>query len=206
MATTGTPAPSPSAHPPPGAQGLLQRNFLWIALQVLVAGAVGAISAYLFVQNQVDARVQERVRLELPEALKDDRAKEVIEHAENRLYESQQELGRLQGEAKLALERASEAIKNSEAAATGANKNLEAATTAALVRAGQLEARAKELDETIDLAKVLNRVDELTKDALANLDEAVVARLAAIRMLFDWLVVGQVVPVNPAAVVRGPRH
>lgn len=31
-------------------------------------------------------------------------------------------------------------------------------------------------------------------------------RLAAIRMLFDWLVVGQVVPVNPAASVRGPAH
>ena len=31
-------------------------------------------------------------------------------------------------------------------------------------------------------------------------------RLAAIRMLFDWLVVGQVLPVNPAASVRGPRH
>ena len=30
--------------------------------------------------------------------------------------------------------------------------------------------------------------------------------LAAIRHLFDWLVVGQVVPVNPAASVRGPRH
>ncbi len=30
--------------------------------------------------------------------------------------------------------------------------------------------------------------------------------LAAIRMLFDWLVVGQVVPVNPAASVRGPKH
>ena len=30
--------------------------------------------------------------------------------------------------------------------------------------------------------------------------------LAAIRMLFDWLVVGQVVPSNPAAAVRGPRH
>jgi integrase/recombinase XerD len=29
--------------------------------------------------------------------------------------------------------------------------------------------------------------------------------LSAIRMLFDWLVVGQV-PVNPAAVVRGPRY
>jgi integrase len=30
--------------------------------------------------------------------------------------------------------------------------------------------------------------------------------LAAIRHLFDWLVTGQVVPVNPAASVRGPRH
>ena len=30
-------------------------------------------------------------------------------------------------------------------------------------------------------------------------------RLAA-RHLFDWLVTGQVVPVNPAASVRGPRH
>jgi site-specific recombinase XerC len=28
-------------------------------------------------------------------------------------------------------------------------------------------------------------------------------QLAAIRMLFDWLVIGQVVPVNPAAAVRG---
>jgi site-specific recombinase XerC len=31
-------------------------------------------------------------------------------------------------------------------------------------------------------------------------------RLAAIRHLFGWLVTGQVVPVNPAASVRGPRH
>ena len=30
--------------------------------------------------------------------------------------------------------------------------------------------------------------------------------LAAIRMLFDWLVVGQVVTTNPAAPVRGPRY
>jgi hypothetical protein len=31
-------------------------------------------------------------------------------------------------------------------------------------------------------------------------------RLAAIRYLFDWLVTGQVVPVNPAGSVHGPRH
>src|ERR1017187_92549 len=30
--------------------------------------------------------------------------------------------------------------------------------------------------------------------------------LAAIRMLFDWLVTGQVIPTNPAHSVRGPRH
>ena len=31
-------------------------------------------------------------------------------------------------------------------------------------------------------------------------------QLAAIRHLFDWLVMGQVVPANPAASVRGPSH
>src|SRR5438034_9718190 len=30
--------------------------------------------------------------------------------------------------------------------------------------------------------------------------------LAAVRMLFDWLVIGQIVPVNPASSVRGPKH
>ena len=31
-------------------------------------------------------------------------------------------------------------------------------------------------------------------------------QLAGIRMLFDWLVVGQVMPMNPASAVRGPKH
>lgn len=31
-------------------------------------------------------------------------------------------------------------------------------------------------------------------------------RLAAVRHLFDWLVTGQIVAVNPAVSVRGPRH
>src|ERR1017187_7935238 len=31
-------------------------------------------------------------------------------------------------------------------------------------------------------------------------------QLAAIRMLFDWLITGQVLPHNPAAAVRGPKH
>jgi site-specific recombinase XerD len=31
-------------------------------------------------------------------------------------------------------------------------------------------------------------------------------QLAAVRMLFDWLIIGQLVPTNPAAAVRGPKH
>ena len=31
-------------------------------------------------------------------------------------------------------------------------------------------------------------------------------QLAALRVLFDWLVVGEVMPFNPASSVRGPRH
>lgn len=31
-------------------------------------------------------------------------------------------------------------------------------------------------------------------------------QLAAVRMLFDWLITGQVVPMKPAAAVRGPKH
>ena len=34
----------------------------------------------------------------------------------------------------------------------------------------------------------------------------VTQQLAAVRMLFDWLITGQVVPANPASAVRGPKH
>src|ERR1041385_9363668 len=35
---------------------------------------------------------------------------------------------------------------------------------------------------------------------------AVKQHLASIRILFDWLVTGQVIPLNPAHSVRGPKH
>jgi site-specific recombinase XerD len=31
-------------------------------------------------------------------------------------------------------------------------------------------------------------------------------QLAAVRMLFDWLITGQIMPANPASAVRGPKH
>lgn len=46
-------------------------------------------------------------------------------------------------------------------------------------------------------------VETLTRSHSAS---TVKQRLAAIRMLFDWLVTGQIVPTNPAASVRGPKH
>jgi site-specific recombinase XerD len=45
---------------------------------------------------------------------------------------------------------------------------------------------------------------ELQTQALSA--PSVKQHLAAIRHLFDWLVVGQIVPHNPAASVRGPSH
>jgi site-specific recombinase XerD len=46
-------------------------------------------------------------------------------------------------------------------------------------------------------------VEQLARDRSAPTAKQ---RLAAIRHLFDWLVVGQVIPTNPAASVRGPKH
>ena len=45
-------------------------------------------------------------------------------------------------------------------------------------------------------------VEQLTKE---RAPQTVKQHLAAIRMLFDWMVVGQTLPFNPASSVRGPR-
>ena len=37
-------------------------------------------------------------------------------------------------------------------------------------------------------------------------DPSVKQHLAAIKMFFDWMVTGQIVPFNPASSVRGPKH
>ena len=50
--------------------------------------------------------------------------------------------------------------------------------------------------------------DALTRRALSQeLSKPTVKQhLAALRMLFDWLVVGHIMAVNPAHAVRGPKH
>lgn len=59
------------------------------------------------------------------------------------------------------------------------------------------------------------RLDELEPIVVATFIEqlglthskpTVKQHLAAIRMLFDWMVIGQIVPSNPAASVRGPTY
>jgi len=57
------------------------------------------------------------------------------------------------------------------------------------------------------------RLENLTPVAIAAYIEehsgsppTVKQHLAAIRMLFDYLVIGQVMPMNPASSVRGPKH
>ncbi len=50
---------------------------------------------------------------------------------------------------------------------------------------------------------VASYVEELGRELAAP---SVKQHLAAIRMLFHWLVIGQVMPMNPAASVREPKH
>jgi integrase/recombinase XerD len=46
-------------------------------------------------------------------------------------------------------------------------------------------------------------IEELTQ---THSRPTVKQHLAALKMLFDWLVLGQVMPANPASVVRGPSY
>ena len=57
--------------------------------------------------------------------------------------------------------------------------------------------------EDVQPVHVAAYIEELGKVRAAP---TVKQHLACIRMLFDWLVTGQVVPSNPAHAVRGPRH
>lgn len=64
---------------------------------------------------------------------------------------------------------------------------------------------AQNLTEIVDIEPIhVATYIEIIGQRLAK--PSVKQHLAAIRMLFDWLVVGQVVATNPAAPVRGPRY
>jgi site-specific recombinase XerD len=63
----------------------------------------------------------------------------------------------------------------------------------------------QQLHDIVDIEPlhVAAYIEQLT-DRLAK--PSIKQHLAAIRMLFDWLVVGQVMATNPAAPVRGPKY
>lgn len=54
--------------------------------------------------------------------------------------------------------------------------------------------------ESVHVATYIEQLSQARPAPTAKL------RLAALRHLFDWMVIGQIMPVNPAAAVRGPRH
>jgi site-specific recombinase XerD len=64
---------------------------------------------------------------------------------------------------------------------------------------------AREITElrAIQPMHVAGYIEQLQKERSAP---TVKQHLACLRMLFDWLLTGQVVPSNPAHSVRGPRH
>lgn len=89
-------------------------------------------------------------------------------------------------------------------AATIRNKNTRAAYYHACVRFFQWVDKHKIGDlADIEPLHVAAYIEALGKDYEKP---TVKQHLAAIRMLFDWLVTGQVVATNPAHAVRGPKH
>lgn len=57
--------------------------------------------------------------------------------------------------------------------------------------------------QTIEPLHVAAYIEQLTRERAPM---TVKQHLAAIRMMFDWMVTGGTLPVNPAASVRGPRY
>ena len=88
-------------------------------------------------------------------------------------------------------------------AATIRNKNTRMAYFRAISRFLKW-ADDRHLDlETIRPIHVASYIEGFT---VGLADPSVKQHLAAIKMLFDWMVTGQIVPFNPAAAVRGPKH
>lgn len=80
---------------------------------------------------------------------------------------------------------------------------LKAYARAAADFAAWCEARGLDRLSDVEPLHVAVYVEELQDTLSAT---SVKLRLAAIRMLFDWLVVGQIMPTNPASAIRGPKH
>jgi len=57
--------------------------------------------------------------------------------------------------------------------------------------------------EAIESVHVATHIEELQR---ARSEPTAKLRLAALRHLFDWMVIGQIMATNPALAVRGPRH
>ncbi len=66
-----------------------------------------------------------------------------------------------------------------------------------------LEARGVTQLAAIESVHVATYVEQLSR---ARSTPTAKLRLAALRHLFDWMVIGQIMPTNPAAAERGPRH
>jgi len=66
-----------------------------------------------------------------------------------------------------------------------------------------LEAKGVTQITAIESVHVAAYIEQLQKSRSAPTAKL---RLAALRHLFDWMVIGQIMPTNPAAAVRGPRH
>ncbi len=71
---------------------------------------------------------------------------------------------------------------------------------------GQFFARCEDRGLTLTTIRPFDVATYIETLQQTHSPPAVKQQLAAVRMLFDWLITGQVVPANPASAVRGPKH
>jgi site-specific recombinase XerD len=78
--------------------------------------------------------------------------------------------------------------------------------TAYFTAVGQFSKWCEERKLTLERVQPIHVAAYIEELGQVRSKPTVKQHLAAIRMLFDWLVTGQVIPTNPAHSVRGPKH
>lgn len=149
-------APTPSPEP----KKIWERSIVAFGATIATSAVVAAFGVYLFMRGEVDQRVEELIEAKLPVALAQDREMKVLSEQREKVAAALFEIAEVRAVVKNALEEAEAAENSASQAATA------------------LQARTKALDETVDVAKVLGRIDEVAQNAVAELDDRILAQLA----------------------------
>lgn len=147
-----------------------ENSIVPFGLGVGLAAVVAAISAYSFVRTEIDARVDERVQVALPAILSTDPVIEILREQREQIQDAQSELAQYRSDTRASLELTETRVDEAVA-------DVKAQEAQALQATETLQARIRDLNQTVDDSRVLDQIDARADAALRNLDEKLIARL-----------------------------